>query len=322
VKLLGKWRLAAGLAVLAAVPRSAWALDDLLTPRGLGMGGAAIGSANGALGPMLNPAGMTLLKQYTLEAMYGFGVQDLGSTLHAAVVDNVTSRLAAGMYYTFIHGNPKVQYNGYNGTATVLREGHESGLSLALPFGDRFSFGITSKYTTITTQAINPQADQAPADNKSFILDSTTKTATANGFTMDAGLTLRLGDSFNIGLAGYNLVPLNSWDAPLSMGVGASYLYNGAFMLNADVKIDFDKVHDADKKAKTSARFNAGLEYLVGGAVPVRLGVSYDSGLPGTYLSTGVGYAGRSFGIDIAYRQKVQAGTDTLLMAGLRLFLE
>lgn len=323
-----KLQLAALVGALMALPSRALALDDVLTPRGISMGGAGVASASGALGPLLNPAGMTLIRQYSVEAFYGFDVQSIGSTLHASVVDNVTSRVAAGIYYTFVHDNPKITYPGVTLPNQVLREGHETGLSLAMPFGDHFSFGLTSKYTTVQTAVANPAADQ-PGQPKSFLLDTSTgPNSTASGFTMDAGLALHLGDSFNIGLAGYNLIPLHSFDAPIGMGIGLSYLYSNRFIVTADARIAFDKykVRDppitGDLKNKISARVGVGLEYLVAGAVPVRIGFAQDTGASATYLSTGLGYMAKTFGVDIAYRQQVSHGIDSTLMVGLRLFLE
>jgi hypothetical protein len=70
-----------------------------------------------------------------------------------------------------------------------------------------------------------------------------------------------------------------------------------------------------------TARFGPGLEWLIAGKVPIRAGVVYDSGLPATFLSLGLGYVSPSFAIDLGYRTKVQGGIENFLMLGLRLFV-
>ena len=44
--------------------------------------------------------------------------------------------------------------------------------------------------------------------------------------------------------------------------------------------------------------------------------------LPATYLTAGLGYLGTSWGIDLAYRAKVQGGIENFLMLGIRIFVD
>jgi hypothetical protein len=60
----------------------------------------------------------------------------------------------------------------------------------------------------------------------------------------------------------------------------------------------------------------------VSSKVPLRAGVVYDSGLPATYLTLGLGYLSSAFGIDLSYRTKVQGGLENFLMLGLRIFID
>ena len=329
------------LARLAALIGLAWAgpaaaVDDVLPPRAMGMGGAVRASATGALGPLFNPAGMTTVRQYDLEAMYGFRVQDLGSTIHLAIVDSVTSRVSAGVYYTFIHGNPKLVLDVPGRPTEALREGHETGLSLAMNLGQWFAFGMTAKYTRMQTEVANPNAPKMNAEPstepKSFILDTSTSTAIANGFTMDAGALFNIGQSFRIGVTGHNLIPLRSTEAPIGVGIGLSYQYGSVFLISADAKIDFDKYRERGKRGeqgewipgpnKIGGRVGVGLEYLIAGAVPIRAGFAYDTAMPGSFLSLGAGYVSARFGVDLGYRQKVGGGLESSLILGLRVFLQ
>ena len=329
--------LGAALAACSFAPRPASAFDDVLPARALAMGGASRATATGALGPLFNPAGMTVTRQYSIEAMYGFRVQDLGSTVHLSIADSVTSRVAAGIYYTFVYGTPKFTLGTPNGPGDVVRQGTETGLSLAMALGDWFSFGVTSKYVRISTEVTNPEGMKAVAAGetpppKTFVVDTSTATAVANGFTMDAGLLVRLGQSFRLGVEGHNLIPLRSFDAPIGMGVGLSYQYATALLVNADVKIDFDKYRQPGSTAadgghllgnnRVTGRAGFGLEYVIRNIVPVRLGYAYDSGYGASYLSLGGGYLSSRFGIDLGYRQKVSTGLESTLMLGVRVFLQ
>jgi hypothetical protein len=328
-------RLCCAIALLTCGARSARAVEDLVTPRSLSMGNALRADATGALGPLINPAGMAMQKSYTIEVMYGFRPQDLGSELHLSVVDSVTSRIAAGLYYSYVHGDQKFWLPGV-GPVEATRQGHETGLSLGLPLGDRFAVGLTAKYVNVSSAAPNPAYDPVlnPGAPANFTLDSTTSFASADGFTMDAGLSLRLGDAFKVALVGYNLVPLRSVEAPLSMAIGLSYKVGTVLTLAVDTVIYFDKYRTAlilpgspgampgGDDRRTTARVGGGLEWLAGGKVPLRIGALYDSGRPGTYLSMGVGYVAQRFGIDVAYRQQVQAGLEQMIVAGVRVFLE
>ena len=320
------------MAGLIAAPRSAKAVDDVLTPRSIALGSALRASASGGLGPVLNPAGMTLNKAYNVDLSYGFRVQDVGSSLYLAIVDSVTSRVAAGVYYQFVHSSPRFVYGTDPRHNRATREGNEAGLSLALPLGDRFSFGVTTKYITVTTDLPNPAYDPNQKDSpKRITLDSSTSLADAKGFTIDAGLLVRLGESLNLGVVGYNFIPKRSIEAPLALGAGLTYKVGQSFLLTADVVIDFNKYHarptigpdDAliPGKRLTTVRFGGGAEYIAGKIIPIRVGALWDTGLPGVYVSGGLGYQGKRFGVDVSYRQKVSGGLESFIIGGVRVFL-
>ena len=320
---------AAAASVLLLAAGRAEAIDDLLTPRSQGVGEALRADATGALGPLLNPSGMALQRAYTIEAMYGFDVRSLGSNLHLSIVDSATSRLAAGLYYTYVHSSPKFT-SLPSGARDITRSGSETGIALAIALGDYVTFGVTSKYLRFATEALNPAWDgkNTPDQPEKLTLDSTISAAAADGFTIDTGLTLRLGDRFRLAAVGYNLIPLRSVDAPMALGMGAAFKATPAFTLAFDTVIDFDKYYqlvDVQKgttERLTTVRLGGGLEWLAGGRVPIRLGAVWDSGRPGTYVTTGLGYTSTSFAIDLSYRQQVSSGIDSRLVLGLRVFLQ
>lgn len=324
---------AALMALAVAVPRSAVAAEGILTPRSMGISGAVRANATGALGPLVNPSGMPLVRQYALEAFYGFDVQSLGHLVHISIADSVTSRLAAGLYYTYVHSTPRVRYTPDASPDKVVREGHETGLSLALPIGNYFSLGLTSKYIHNNTTVANPTCDPTIPDTcQRITLDSTTSRAAADGFSIDFGITARLGSSVSFGVIGYNLVPLRSVEAPMALGMGLGYQWGQSLLVELDGVVYFDRFHKpgttspegkhVEGKALTTGLVAFGLEYLIIGHIPIRGGVSYDTGLPGTFLTLGTGYVGSKFAVEVGYRQKVQGGIDSELAAGVRVFLQ
>ncbi len=314
----------ATLVSLLAVASSARAQADFVGVRAMGMGEAQRATATGASGPLLNPAGMSLVRQYVIEGMYGIKIEDVGHHANISVVDSITARVAAGLFYSYIYETPKLGFNWAGGridSEEITRTGHAAGLSLSLPLGDHFILGATAKYLHIDTTAPLPMG--TVPDH--LTLD------TVNGVTFDIGMIVRLGDQFNIGVIGYNLWDHGSRESPLSLGIGLAYVPLPTLSINFDTVIDFTGYQNyqidmmtgkVTLDQKTTARLGPGIEWVAGSKVPLRIGVVYDSGLPATYLTAGIGYLSSAFGVDLSYRAKVQGGIENFLMLGIRIFID
>ncbi len=314
------------LALAAALlPAStARAQADFVGVRAMGMGEAQRANPTGAEAVLLNPAGMSLVRQYVIEGMYGIKIETVGHHANVSVVDSITARVAAGLFYSFIYESPKVGFNWAGGRideATLTRTGHAAGLSLSIPLGEHFILGATVKYLHIDTTAPLPMG--SVPDH--LTLDS------VNGVTFDVGMILRLGERFNVGLIGYNLWDHGSRESPLSLGIGLAYVPLPVLSINFDTVVNFTGYQDykvdmmtgkVTLNQKTTARLGPGIEWLAGSKVPIRIGVVYDSGLPATYLTAGLGYLSPSLGIDLSYRAKVQGGIENFLMLGIRIFID
>ena len=309
---------------MLAAASAARAQSDFPGVRAMGMGEAQRATATGAEAVLLNPAGMSLARQYVVEGMYGIKVESVGHNANVSIVDSITSRVAAGLFYSFIYESPKLGFNWAGGrvdSATLTRTGHAAGLSLSIPLGDRFIIGATAKYLHIDTTAPLPMGTVP----NHLTLDS------VNGVTFDVGMILKLGSRFNVGLIGYNLWDHGSRESPLSLGIGLAYIPLPTLSINFDTVIDFTGFQSYHLDAmtgkvsleqRTTARLGPGIEWLAGNRVPLRIGVVYDSGLPATYLTAGLGYLSTSFGVDLSYRGKVSGGIENFLMLGLRLFVD
>jgi hypothetical protein len=319
-------RLTKAVIVLAlcGVGGAARAQSDFVGARAMGMGEAQRTDASGASAVLMNPAGMSLARRYVIEGIYGFRVEDLGHHAHVSVVDSVTSRVAAGLFYTFINTNPRLGFNWAGGridSTQLTRTGHAAGLSLSIPLGDKFILGATVKYLHFDTTAPLPSGTVPP----NITLDR------VNGVTFDVGLLVRLGQRFRIAAVGQNLWDHGSRESPLTLGLGVSVLPIPNLIIAFDAAINFTgyQTHRVDAAtgnvhldSKVTARIGPGLEWVIANKVPIRAGVVYDSGLPATFLTAGLGYVGSSFGIDLGYRAKVQGGIENTLMLGVRLFVD
>ncbi len=305
--------------------RRADAQADYVGTRALGMGEALRANAAGAAGPLLNPAGMSLSRGYVIEAAYGFRVEDLGHHAFVSIVDSVTSRVAAGLFYEYIHSNSKLGFNWAGGRvneAKLTREGHAAGLSLSMALGERFLLGATIKYLHFDTTGPLPEGT-VPAK---ISLDS------VNGVTFDVGLLVKLHPKFNMAAIGYNLWDHGSRESPASLGLAASFMPIPSLSINFDAVTNFTgyktPVYDPSNPAivksydfRATARLGPGLEWLIAQKVPLRVGFVYDTGLRGAYVTAGTGYFSRSWAIDLGYRAKVSGGIENFLMVGLRVFI-
>jgi hypothetical protein len=315
--------IALGL-VLLAVAGAAHAQADFVGVRALGMGEARRAIATGAEGVLLNPSGMSLIRGYTIEAIYGFRVEDLGHTAHVSIVDSITSRVAAGLFYTYIHTNPRLGFNWAGGvveSAQLTRQGHATGLALSLPLGDKIILGAAVKYLHFDTTAPLPEGTVP----KELTLD------TINGVTFDVALLLRLGERFRATVIGQNLWDHGSRETPLTLGIGLAVFPIPALAITFDTAVNFtgfreykglDPMTGAVRTDfKAAARLGPGLEYTIAGKVPIRAGVVYDSGFPATYITAGLGFVSTQVAVDLGYRGKVAGGIENSLALSLRIFI-
>jgi hypothetical protein len=270
---------------------------------------------------LLNPAGMARQERLSIEAFYGFRAQDLGSTFNVSIVDPITRRLSAGIYYTYVQSSPRLSLVPL-GPVTAARSGYETGVAAALAFGPRVSIGVAARYISVSTAVSNqsPSSQQDLNGTNPMILDTAANGA-AGGFSVDAGLSLRLG-AVDVGIAGYNLVPVGSFESPIAAAAAVAWRPRPNLTLALDGVLDIDKYRDPLSGAvRPSARVGAGVEWLVRGRLPLRAGASYDSGRPGTYLSVGAGYVHRWFSVAVAWRQQVEGGVESSVVGGVRVSL-
>lgn len=135
--------------------------------------------------------------------------------------------------------------------------------------------------------------------------------------TVDAGLFWQPIESFSFGAAGYNLVPIaNEAVAPRGAGAGVGIGSDRSFQVTADWRADFDRA------GKTTNRYGAGVEVLLGNLVPLRAGWSRDETLDTRWWSVGAGLVTQSgAALDIGYRQSLDDASARTIAATFKLFL-
>lgn len=135
--------------------------------------------------------------------------------------------------------------------------------------------------------------------------------------TVDAGIFWQVADLLSIGAAGYNLVPVaNDLAAPRGAGAGVGIGNDRSFQVTADWRADFDRA------GKTTNRYGAGVEVLLGQLVPLRAGWSKDDVLGARWWSIGAGLVTQSgIALDVGYRQSLDDASARTVAATLKVFL-
>ena len=287
--------LAVSFLVCGLGARPAAAFEPFVGTRALGMGGGLRAAATGGAGPLLNPSGMTLIQSYNIEADYLLARARDDNFFHASIVDSTSAfRLAGGLYYTYHTDDPDGPPEGH---------GHEAGLSLSLPFGDRLAIGGTIKYFLLS-------GDQQTADLQT------------SGLTFDAGATVRVTNGLSLGVVGTNLRKLHTGLAPLAIGYGIALspaedvlvVLDGVTFLSADPPLP-----------RKSTRVSGGGEVLLAKKVALRAGGGYDGVSQNGFFTAGFSAVSEAGALDLGARQDAFQGggapRETILGVSFRLFI-
>jgi hypothetical protein len=264
-------------------------LVDLQGPRTLGMA-AATGVASGNDGMFVNPAAVAARRRYSVEALFAVdrrGATTAGQWVGASVVDALSAPATASLAWV----RPVEGTQGGN-----LFIG-----GLAGPLAERFYLGAQARYLALT------QTIAGGATEKVSMV------------TADAGLFWEVSDYISVGFSGFNLVPTrHKTIAPRSVGGGLSLGSDTSFRIMADWRTDLDRLD------RSTSRYGAGAEVLLGGVAPVRAGYQRDETLKTTWWTLGAGLVSASgAAIDFGYKQSAQNADARVISVSIRLqFLE
>jgi hypothetical protein len=127
-------------------------------------------------------------------------------------------------------------------------------------------------------------------------------------FTVDAGYQWRMTQGLSLGLTAYNLTNSEQTSVPISYGGGLSY-GTDAFGLSTDIYYNAQI---------GKPKYLVGLAYLLAANFPLRFGASYDDFDQSVFVSGGLGYQTKEMSADLAYRQRIEDGTNRSTESGDR----
>jgi hypothetical protein len=195
-------------------------------------------------------------------------------------------------------------------------------VALGFPISERFYAGVTGKYLKLRDNGFPRPGYGLPHSNASAGLSDA---PVVDGFTFDAGITVKPSNALFIGVVGSNLTNTGHGFQPLTLGGGIGY-GNNDITAEVDMVADFTTYTKADGSSRTAVRTLAGFEYLAADHFPLRIGYRYDA-TPSTHaLSAGLGYIDPQFSIDLAVRRTISGkepfGPVTSVVIDLQYFLE
>lgn len=276
--------LAAADPALAADPAPG-GLADLTGPRALALGGGA-GVQSGTEGIFVNPGAIGARRRYAAEAFFALdrrsGLSD-GRWVGGTVVDAISSAPVA-----VSAGYLRALDDQATGTGNVVTFGFST------PVANRVWLGGQGRWVDLKG---GPERIGA--------------------VTADAGLYWEVSDLVTVGVAGYNLVPVGHERAlPQGMGAGLSFGSDTSFKVTADWRGDFERA------GKTTNRYGAGAELLLGRMFPVRAGWVKDETLGTSWWSAGLGVVSSGgMAIDAGYRQSLDASAARTIVLSLKIFV-
>lgn len=252
--------------------------------RGLGMGAhRAVVTGNEAI--FLNPAGLAVARRYTAQADYtnvGPGsVLGSGHGINASIVDSISNPdLPTGIAYRHL----------WLGEGEDRIEGSVGDIAVAFTLNEHFALGTRLSY---------------------FAYRRGGSSETTHQVTGDVGAML-VFQPFTLGLVGYNLLGFDTPDGPRAYGAGVAFGTDRDWRVALDYRLD----HFDDRLTHS---FALGGEYLLGEAVPVRLGYTWDRTRNQGHWSTGIGLVTDRFGTDFAFRWDPGSG-ERLFAVSLKIF--
>jgi len=274
------------------------------TTRGVALGTGLRASAISSSALAYNTAALPLGGLYHIEGNIDYQPSNEVVGLGAAVVDSVTSKLAAG-----------ISFRGFISSADTSDDkrrdfdGIDLYLGLGYPLGDAVSLGIAGRYNNFW------RSDVRGVDE--WDVEITEDDTLAKGLNLDAAFRIMPASNLQFALLAYNVV-YDKRDTPyVPVLVGGSFSFN----LDKYATLGIDGLADVTSFDGVQFLVGGGGEYFVSGVVPLRLGYRFDTGRKAHDVTGGVGYTDTHFGVDLSLRQRVAGGDETRLMAALRFYV-
>ncbi len=263
-----------------------------LSPVSLGMGDTAVAAGAGSVALVGNPAGLSNVRQHTLELGFGRDPLKSKSSFYISQTDATSpSGLAAGVSYGYLAGS-KVQGKTRSGTD------FRAGLALGLG-GDA---GKLSLGGSIRRLALDYEESGAP-------------TRSVAGWTGDLGISLALAGSIRFGVVWRNLTKVDAVETPGRVAGGAAVVLD---------KVIFTGEGSWGLEDQGTA-WRGGAAVLLGETVQLRGGYSWDQNrgvtAPSQAVHVGLGYRHKTVTIDAGVGVDVDTPSKFLLAISLTMHL-
>jgi hypothetical protein len=277
----------------ANLPADAAVFDELEGTRSAAMGGAhrGVGTSNDTL--YLNPAGMALVRRYSVELNYGYSPFSALTHLNVSAVDSQSGPVAGGLSYTHTRGDGER-------TDPSL---HRVVVAAAYALGPSVALGLSGRH-------IRGKFQDGDKRRKLTL------------YSGDVGVMVKLGEMVTLGGTAHNVIRDElTRMLPLSFGVGGSVAL-GNLVLAGDFVLDSRQSND------TLQRYQVGAEYFLGGAFPLRAGYYHapftdkSSERGGeNVLTFGGGWVTQGGGIGVAAERSFERPRNWRMVASLQFFL-
>lgn len=270
--------------------------DTLETTYVLAMGAGARAGAIGPSALAYNTSNMAAVSTYQIEIFSQVipGSKSDGGTywnIGSSVTDSTTSKkIAMGTSFRYVFDGENREYKGWD-----WRSGIGVQVIPQLGVGIGFRWASMKSLTTATGQRRGPTFD---------------------GVTLDASMTITPIPWLKLAGLGYNLVKTNSPLAPQMAGGSAALTPIESFTVGGDVLLDFTTF----EKNKLIA--GAGVSYVAGELVPLRIGYRRDSGRDLNQITAGAGFNKGKVGAEVALRQDIGGRKETDLLFMFRIVVE
>jgi hypothetical protein len=246
------------------------------------MGGAHAAIATGNDALTVNPAGLSQVRRYHFELDGLYDSRFPAQAVLASLVDSVSGPIASGLIWS----------RWASGQPSGRGEGWSLGLGYSGPLGPGLLMGGETKY-----------------------LRYHTPDGLVQKWAQDVGFLGRRGN-FSWGTVLKNLslqkIPL----FPLTAVAGIAWGTDG------DWHLAFDYRADLSDTSNVKNRLAAGAELLLGDALALRGGATWDTTERHWWISAGVGLLTEKGGIQVVWRRRVEGPYDQFFEGGVTIYLQ
>jgi hypothetical protein len=252
------------------------------TPRATSMGGAHAAIASGNDALAVNPAGLSLGRKYHLEIDGVYDSRFPAQAVLASLVDSTSGPVASGLLWS----------RWASGQPSGRGEGWSLGLGYSGPVGQGLYLGGETKF-----------------------LRYHTPDGLVQKWAQDVGFLSKRGN-FSWATVLQNIstdkIPLFPLTAVAAVAWGS----------DTDWHLAFDYKADLSDTSNVKSRLAAGAEVLVGDALALRGGATWDATAKQWWLSAGVGLLTEKGGVQVVWRRRVEGPYDQFFEGGLTIFFE